>query len=136
MERLIEYYLTDHRINVFIVSPDDPSPHALSLAYHYGKLAELVASLRRHMWRHEDSNALADALDKSLLEPLRQLGLIDDEDVLCIAPHRCLHAVPFGALGTPGRRAVMRNPIVQVPTGAALPALLRPASPPTGRSVV
>jgi CHAT domain-containing protein len=136
MERLVEYYLTDRRFNVFVVTPGDPSPHALSLTYEYGDLAHHVAAFRRAIWREGPVEELAAALDAVLLEPLRTLRLIEDEDVLCIAPHRCLHGLPFAALGSGGQQALLRNPLVQLPSGAVLPAFLGSSPDPTGRAIV
>ncbi|WP_420119934.1 CHAT domain-containing protein [Nakamurella sp.] len=136
MERLVEYYLTSRRLNVFVVTPGDPSPHALCLTYEYEDLAKRVAAFRRAIWREEPVGEFAGALGAVLLEPLRTLRLIEDEDVLCIAPHRCLHGLPFAALGSQGEHALLRNPIAHLPSGAVLPAVLRSTSDPTGRAIV
>lgn len=136
MERLVEYYLTDLRFNVFVVTPGDPSPHALCLTYEYGDVARLVAAFRRAIWREKPVDELAAALDAALMEPLRKLRLIEDEDVLCIAPHRCLHGLPFAALGSGGKQAFLRNPLVQLPSGAVLPAILGGSPDATGRAIV
>lgn len=135
MERLIEYYLTDQRFNVFVVTPGDPSPHALCLSYSYEDFARRVAAFRRAIWRQEPVEELAATLDAALLDPLRTLDLIEDQDVLCIAPHRCLHGVPFAAVGRDGEPAVLRNPLVYLPSGAVLPSVLT-ASPRNGDALV
>lgn len=136
MERLIEYYLTDQRFNVFVVAPGDPSPNALCLTYSYEDLARMVAAFRRAIWRQEPVDRLAVALDAALLDPLRTLSLIEDEDLLCIAPHRCLHGLPFAALGNGGQLTVLRNPLVYLPSGAVLPSILTVSPPQKGGAVV
>jgi CHAT domain-containing protein len=134
-ERVIEYFTTADAIHAFVVTANQTAPAVVSVPCRYDDLAGLIRTFRRQSLDRKDANETANVLAELLLNPLRAEALVGEGDVLCIAPHRCLHGLPFSAIGTGSSRTVLLNPIAYVPSASLLPVFLSSVVRP-GRSFV
>jgi len=126
MDRLIEYYVTDEQINVFVLGTDIPeNPIVIQIKYDYFSLGRLVWEFRSSVLSVKNVNELAAELYQVLVQPLVNRSAIRSGDRLYIAPHRCLHYIPFQALGLdPSYPLLSTNPVAYILNGATIPLFL------------
>jgi CHAT domain-containing protein len=126
-EVLLEYFVAADTLLTFAVSRDTTRVIATRVAG--SDLATRVRVAREIVARRDKSGgrvtAALESLYGTLIEPVRQTGLLDRTTRLVIVPHGPLTYLPFAALRDPndGKYLVERHAILYAPSAAALAAI-------------
>jgi CHAT domain-containing protein/Flp pilus assembly protein TadD len=124
---LIEFIVQENDTLALLVRGDQEEPFVL----------HILEGVDAWEWAREFNRAIVRSSDRAELEPLQAplkslLDAIEEEvdagDVICLAPHKALHLVPFHALQLASGRLIERNPVVYTPSASVLARVLaRPA---------
>ncbi len=118
MMKVVEYYLLDKTLNIFVSDGTTSAiPVSIRVPCSYNVIMDLVIQFRNALMTCIDFEAISDELYDLLIEPITERGLITKGEHIYIAPHRCLHYVPFQALGTNENLMQSKHAITYVPVG-------------------
>jgi len=131
-ELLLEYFVTADTLFTFAVSRDTTRVIVTHVAGT--DLATRVRVARELVARRDTSGgrvtAALESLYRTLIEPVRRAGGLDQATRLVIVPHGPLTYLPFAALRDPndGKYLVERHAVLYAPSAAALTAIRSAAS--------
>lgn len=118
---LVEYFVTEEKIFVFVGREDFDSPRLYEVGISRDALhdwTEIFAALcprnYSHLW---DLGAWQREMGR-LVEPIEDVS--EEDDVVWIIPHRELHRIPLHALKLGGRYLADRNPVFFTPSASIL----------------
>jgi len=122
---VLEYFVTENRLLVFVLRGDASEPCLASCEVSHKRLAWLIENFRREVVNADELGDLGQTwqdLGGLLVEPV--IDLVGDADILCVVPHRELHYVPFHALRSRGKCLLENWAIVYCPSASVLPHCL------------
>jgi len=129
-EALLEYFVTDARTFLFVVTRGGTAVVSTSLPYNAlverVRLARDLAAFRGAPdgATERSRDAVFRALHNELIAPAIAAGRLDGVHRLVIVPHGVLTYLPFAVLRAPSGRSLIENfSLVYMPVAAALPVL-------------
>ena len=126
-ERLVEYFVADDRVRVFVVSRDTVvvRERLISRENLASRVRIARAALAGRDMGPDAGHTVLGGLHDVLFAPARHSGLLHGARRLIVVPHAVLAYLPFAALwdDSTGRYVVEDHAVVLLPSAAALPAL-------------
>lgn len=111
---LIEYMVTEKEVVIFVVTGKGVS--AVRSPARRDKLSELVTRYRMIIQDRAPIGDEPERLGEILLRPV--MGMIEDAEVIGIAPHRALHYLSFASIKPDGNYLIDRKPVFYTPSAS------------------
>jgi len=126
---LIEYFLTDKQIFIFIIRSDDLNLHIekvnLSihdLFYYLDTFKQAINEFEQGVldfYTSEFNQQNWESLSHYFITPI--IDYIKKDDLIYFIPHRLLHYLPLHALKYEGQYLIERNPVAYAPSASIIP---------------
>jgi len=121
MHKLIEYYVTNTTINIFVLGNDIPNnPYCFQIQRSYSSLYNLIKHFRNNIVLQKNVDVIVEELYEVLIRPLVDNSILTPGENIYISPHRCLHYIPFQLLGYKNKPLILTNHIAYLPAGSFL----------------
>jgi tetratricopeptide (TPR) repeat protein len=118
---LIEYFLTDNKIFIFVVSSRSKKLHIEAVPISQERLSLYIENYRRVVTEYPDYKDIRDSwlgLSSCLIDPISKF--LTEGDLIYFIPYNLLHYLPLHALELNGEPLIKHHPVAYSPSASLI----------------